>query len=88
MIAGRGGVPSLGASAIVGNTTATESAADGFVTVFPRGITMPTASNLNLERSNQTIANHTTVRLNNGGVALFTQRGTHLILDVSGFYTG
>lgn len=87
-IAGRGGVPTLGASAIVGNTTATESAADGFVTVFPRDIPMPTASNLNLERSNQTIANHTTVGLNSNGVSLFTQRGTHLILDVSGFYTG
>ncbi len=87
-VAGRGGVPLLGASAIVGNTTATESAADGYVTVYPKGIAMPNASNLNLERANQTIANHTTVRLNNGGVNLFTQRGTHLILDVSGFYSG
>jgi hypothetical protein len=87
-ITGRGGVPLVGASAIVGNTTATESAADGYVTVFPRSIAMPTASNLNLERAGQTIANHTTVKLNDGGVSVFTQRGTHLILDVSGFYTG
>lgn len=87
-VAGQGGVPLVGASAVVGNTTATESAADGFVTVFPRDIAMPTASNLNLERPDQTIANHTTVKLNGGGVSLFTQRGTHLILDVSGFFTG
>jgi len=86
-IAGRGGVPAFGASAIVGNLTATESAAPGYVTAFPTGIAPPSASNLNLERAGQTIANHTTVRINNGGVSIFTQSGTHLLLDVSGFYT-
>lgn len=87
-IAGRGGVPLIGAAAVVGNTTATQSVDAGYVTVFPRGIAMPLVSTVNLERSNQTIANHTTVKLNNDGVSLFTQRGTHLILDASGFYTG
>ena len=87
-IAGRGGVPLIGAAAVVGNTTATQAVDAGYVTVFPRGISMPLVSTLNLERSHQTIANHTTVKLNNDGVNLFTQRGTHLILDASGFYTG
>jgi hypothetical protein len=86
-IAGHGGVPAFGASAIVGNLTATDSAAPGYVTAFPTGIDRPSASNLNLERAGQTIANHTTVRINEGGVSLFTQSGTHLLLDVSGFYT-
>ncbi len=86
-VAGRGGVPASGVSAIVGNTTATESINPGFVTVFPRGIAQPNVSNLNLERPNQTIANHTTVRLNNGGISLFTQEGAHLLFDVAGFYT-
>ena len=87
VVAGRGGVPLVGASAVVGNTTATESAAPGFITVFPSGIARPNASSLNIERIGQTIANHTTVRLNSGGISLYTQGGTHLILDVSGFYT-
>ena len=84
---GRGGIPGTGASAVIGNTTVTETAAPGYVTVFPKSITQPTSSTVNAEFTNQTIANHTIVRINGGGVSLFTQTGTHLLLDVSGFYT-
>ena len=86
-IVGRNGIPSTGASALIGNTTMTQTALPGFVTVFPQGITRPTASTVNAEFANQTIANHTIVRINAGGVSLFTQAGTHMLLDVAGFYT-
>lgn len=86
-VTGRGGIPGTGASALIGNTTVTETVAPGFVTVFPKSIDRPTSSTVNAELANQTIANHTIVRINDGGVSLFTQTGTHLLLDVAGFYT-
>lgn len=86
-VVGRNGVPGAGASALIGNTTMTETALPGYVTVFPQGIIRPTASTVNAEFANQTIANHTIVRINDGGVALFTQTGSHMLLDVAGFYT-
>jgi hypothetical protein len=84
----RGGIPGIGAAAIVGNTTATQPVGPSFITVFPRGIAQPDASNVNVVRPGQTIANHTTVKLGEGGVNLFTLNASHMILDVSGFYTG
>lgn len=86
-VIGRGGIPGTGASALIGNTTATQTVAPGYVTVFPKSIDRPTSSTVNAEFTNQTIANHTVVRINDGGVSLFTQTGSHLLLDVSGFYT-
>lgn len=86
-VVGRGGIPSTGASALIGNTTMTETALPGYVTVYPKGITQPTASSVNAEFAAQTIANHTIVRLNAGGISLFTSGGTHMLFDVAGFYT-
>ncbi len=86
-VTGRGGVPS-GATTAVVNVTATESAADGYVTVWPTGFARPTASNLNLERPGQTIPNLVTAPIGAGGkVSIFSQKGTHLVADVLGYYT-
>ncbi|MGD9996378.1 MAG: hypothetical protein AB7L17_00625 [Ilumatobacteraceae bacterium] len=73
------------AKAVVLNVTGTEATADGFVTVWPCDATRPTASNLNLT-ANATSPNLVIVKLGAGGkVCLFTQSGTHLIADVSGY---
>src|SRR5713226_4530178 len=45
-VAGQGGVPA-GAAAVVMNVTATGTTAPSYLTVFPAGVTMPLASNLN-----------------------------------------
>src|SRR5713226_1526592 len=45
-VAGQGGVPA-GAAAVVMNVTATDTTAPSYLTVFPAGVTMPLASNLN-----------------------------------------
>jgi hypothetical protein len=85
---GRGGVPDRGVSAVVLNVTATDSAAAGYVTVWPSGSSRPIVSNLNLERAGQTIPNQVIVPLGaDGGVSLFTDGGTHLIVDVAGWIT-
>ena len=75
-------------SAAAINITGTESMLAGFVTAFPAGVSRPTASNLNVDRWDQTIANHAIVRVSSRGVSLFTQQGLHLIADLNGWYLG
>ena len=75
-------------SAAAINITGTESMLAGFVTAFPAGVNRPTASNLNVDRWDQTIANHAIVRVSSRGVSLFTQQGLHLIADLNGWYLG
>ena len=87
-VAGVGGVPSTGVAAVVLNATATEAAAAGFVTVFPTGSAQPLASVLNLVAAGDTAPNLVMVPLGDGGkVSLFSQSGTHLLADVTGYVT-
>ena len=80
------GVPA-DAVAVSMNLTATAATGAGFVTVWPAGEAIPEASNLNIERAGQTIANLSVVRLGaSGALNLFTQGGAHLIGDVSGYW--
>ena len=46
-IAGRGGVPADGVSAVVANVTVVGPTQAGFLTVWPAGGHLPTISNLN-----------------------------------------
>ena len=83
--AGRSPVPA-GATAAVMNVTATEPARGGWVTVYPCG-PVPVASNLNIERVNQTVANLAIGRLSdNGRVCFDVATSTHLIVDVAGYF--
>jgi hypothetical protein len=87
-IAGRGGVPVVGVSAVVLNVTATESAQAGFVSVFPAGTRRPTVSTLNVESAGQTAGNLVTVKVGpTGKVTLFTSGGAQLVADITGYYT-
>ena len=85
-VAGRGGVPAAGVSAVVLNLTSTrESATSGYVTAFPTGKARPTASSLNYAKA-VTIANSVTVPLGtNGRIDLYNSSGTtDLLADVTG----
>jgi LPXTG-site transpeptidase (sortase) family protein len=86
-VAGRSGIPAA-ASALVMNTTLTAASRPGFVTVYPAGSLRPDTSTLNADRVGQTIANHAISPLTPRGVAFFTDGGTHLIADVTGWFTG
>ena len=87
-VAGVGGVPTTGVSAVVLNVTATEATEAGFISVYPSGTRRPIVSNLNLDIVGQTAANLVTVKVGvNGKVTLFTSGGTHLVADVAGYYT-
>ncbi|MEO6122745.1 MAG: right-handed parallel beta-helix repeat-containing protein [Ilumatobacteraceae bacterium] len=75
-------------SAVVLNVTATNSAAAGFVTVWPAGSARPVVSNLNVVKAGQTIPNLVIVPVGAGGkVSLFSQTGTDLVVDITGWFT-
>ncbi len=86
-VAGRGGVPLAGAGAVALNITATEPTAATFITVFPTGSTLPTASNLNAV-AGQTVPNMVIVPVGSSGqVSLYNNAGSvQLVVDVLGWF--
>ena len=81
------GVP-LGVSAVVLNVTATGPTAGGFITAYPHGGPIPTASNLNF-LAGQIVPNLVVVPVGaDGRVSLFNgSAGTvHLLADISGYF--
>jgi alpha-tubulin suppressor-like RCC1 family protein len=88
-VSGRVPIPASGAVAVTLNVTVTEPSGSGYVTVWPSDRAQPLASNLNFI-AGQTIPNFVTVGLgSDGAVKLFSQVGTHLVVDVVGyFYAG
>jgi YVTN family beta-propeller protein len=88
-VAGRAGIPTTGVAAVVMNLTATEASNAGFVTAYPARTALPPTSNLNTERTWQTIANLAIVRMGGeGAVSFYAQRTTELVADVSGWFLG
>ncbi|MCX2184323.1 hypothetical protein KV205_27895 [Streptomyces sp. SKN60] len=86
-VAGRGGVPATGVSAVVLNVTATGPTASSFVSVYPYGSPRPSASNLNVV-AGQTVANLVVVPVRDGKVTLYNHAGSvDLLADVSGYFT-
>jgi protocatechuate 3,4-dioxygenase beta subunit len=86
LLAAATGTSAAGKSGLAMNVTVTETSAPGFVTVWPEA-TRPTASSLNATAIGQTLANHVITAVGgDGGVRLFTQTGTHFVVDVSGWY--
>ena len=85
--AGAGGVPASGASAVLVNTTVTNTSSWGFLTVWPDGVSRPTASNLNWVQG-QTIPNLVLTPLSPSGWArVYNANGsTDVIGDVAGWF--
>jgi peptidoglycan/xylan/chitin deacetylase (PgdA/CDA1 family) len=88
-VSGHGGVPASGVSAVVLNVTAVD-AAPGYWQLVPNGAqsSIGASSNLNVERSRQTIANLVIVPVGTSGALLaHTESGGHLLIDVMGYFT-
>ncbi len=88
-IAGRGGVPASGVSAVVLNVTAVNQTRNSFITAYPAGQRRPNSSNLNpapgIVAPNLVIAKVGP----NGDVSLYNSSGTvDLIVDVAGWFSG
>ena len=87
-VRGRAGIPTTGVAAVVVNATVTNTNNAGFFTLWPSGTTRPVVSNLNAEHANQTIANHVTTPVTDAGFDVYTQSGSDLLADVTGWFTG
>ncbi|MBV9039708.1 MAG: choice-of-anchor D domain-containing protein, partial [Acidimicrobiia bacterium] len=86
-VAGMGGLPSSGVSAVVMNVTATQPTAGSYLTLFPTGQSQPTASNLNFGPG-ETVPNLVVVKLGpDGKVDLYNAQGAvQVVLDDVGYY--
>ncbi|MFF3845765.1 protease pro-enzyme activation domain-containing protein [Streptomyces sp. NPDC002328] len=88
-IAGAGGVPATGATAVVLNVTATAPTSTGHLIAYPSGATQPTASNINWLKG-QTRPNMVVLPIGADGKVNLYNAGTgtvHFIADVFGYYT-
>ena len=76
------------AAAIATNVTIDRTDDSGFVTAYPAGTPLPTASTINAFGVNDTVANFAITPISNRGSAYYSDRGTDLIVDVTGYFTG
>ena len=89
-LTGAGGIPASGVSSVAMTLTATQSSGPGFVQVVPTGgpTALGSTSNVNLTGAGQTVANLVVVPVGTGGsVQVYNSSGTHLIVDVVGYFT-
>jgi hypothetical protein len=87
-VAGVGGVPATGAKAATLNVAVTNTTAPSFLTVYPTGLPLPLAANLNY-LPGDTVSNRVMATLGTGGkVTLYNAAGfTDVIVDVGGWYS-
>ena len=86
-VTGLAGVPTTGVRAVILNVTATQPAGAGYISLFPTGTATPASSDLNFAAVGSR-PNLTVVQLGVGGrVSLVTSTTTHVILDVSGWFS-
>jgi hypothetical protein len=85
-VTGAGGVPATGVAAAVLNVTATNPTEQSFLTIWPTGVSRPTASNLNFGPG-RTVPNLGEVGLGtNGKVSVFNPAGSvDVVVDVEGY---
>lgn len=87
-VAGVGGVPSTGVTAVTLNVTVADTTSGGVLTVYPHGQTPPTASNVNWT-AGAIVPNVVTVPVVDGKVSFYVHGGTgkaDVIADLAGYY--
>ncbi len=75
------------ATAVVVNVTATDTSSAGYLTVYPTGLPVPLASNLNWERG-QTVANLAVVPVGSGySITIHNAAGSaEVLVDLQGYF--
>lgn len=81
------GVPA-DATAIAVTIATSDSVGAGFFTVYPTGTERPLSSSLNTDGRGQVRATGQLVPVNGDGFTVFSQAGEHLIVDMTGWFTG
>lgn len=86
-VAGVGGVPVEGASAVVINVTVAQPSAESYLTIWPTGQPKPVASSLNMI-AGQTVPNLVFATVgDHGRVSVYNSAGsTHVIADLLGYF--
>lgn len=77
-----------GASAVVANWTMADTSAAGYLTVHPAGTPQPETSSVNATRRGEIVSNLGFAALSTRGVGVFASGGTHLVADLTGWFTG
>ena len=87
-VAGHGGVPATGASAVALNVTAVEPTGWGFFTVWPCGSPMPLdASHVNFVDAGAVEPNSVLAPIDSTGeVCIWTYADSHVLVDVNGWF--
>lgn len=80
--------PIPGVSAVVMNLAVLQPWDNGFFTAYPAGGVRPNTSSLNTSAWPQTIAGHVVARISSRGLALYSSAGAHMVVDVTGYFTG
>ncbi|MGH9083841.1 MAG: RHS repeat-associated core domain-containing protein [Acidimicrobiales bacterium] len=85
-LAGQSSIPA-DASAVAVNVTASSPSAGGFLTIYPSGLSLPDASNLNYN-TGQSIANAAIVRPGaDRKLKIYASAQTDVLIDVHGWFT-
>lgn len=80
--------PISGAAALVTNVTMAVADDLGYVTAYPAGTPKPPTSTVNAATRNHTVANFSISTVSTRGVAYYSDEGTDLLVDVTGYFTG
>ncbi|MBI5087601.1 MAG: SGNH/GDSL hydrolase family protein [Actinobacteria bacterium] len=82
-----GGVPA-DATALAVSIAVTEPDAPGFFTAYAAGTPRPSSSVVNTDASGQLRATGQIVPVSAGGFTIYSQAGAHVVVDVTGWFTG
>jgi hypothetical protein len=74
--------------AVVVNLAVADTRGAGYFTGFPARTLRPNASNVNATMAGETVSSHAILRSSSAGVAVYTQSGGQMIVDVAGYYMG
>lgn len=77
-----------GAIAVAVTITTADSRGPGFFAAYAAGEERPTASLLNVDAAGQTRSASAIVPISSAGFDVYTRSGDHIIVDVTGFFTG
>lgn len=85
-VAGIKSVPATGVLAVASNLTMTETNGAGYLVASATNPPPPNYSTVNAIFNGHTIANHAIVALANGGFSVYSARGAHFVVDISGYF--
>ena len=86
----RGGgleLPASQSGTLAYNVTSVNGPA-GYVTAYPAGTSVPATSTVNSVGGGDIVANFAITQVSNRGLGVFSQSGTHLIVDLQGWFSG